>query len=246
MKEMSNANTCERVDDLIGFLYGELSDIEARRFERHLRECAACEAEFTAFGQIRESMMEWRNESLGLALAPVVVSDPSLAVAATRPRLPAKSAIAALREFFALSPFWMKGATAFAGVLLCVFAGLAVAYLKGRPITPGVANGNSGKVYTVEELDKQVAVAIEKVRQEMRDKEEKQAAERAEQANLTAPKKSVDRSTGSARNGYAVAGNARRPFTRQERQELATDLRLVTSKDDDDLDLTTDSNRPTP
>src|SRR6266852_4089802 len=112
MKEMSNTNICERVDDLIGFLYSELSEMEARRFERHLRECAACEAEFTAFGQIRESMVEWRNESLGLAGAPVVASDPSLATAATRPEIPAKSALGALREFFALSPLWMKSATA--------------------------------------------------------------------------------------------------------------------------------------
>jgi hypothetical protein len=125
-------------------------------------------------------------------------------------------------------------------VLFCVCAVLAVGYMRGSPITPHAAN--NGKVYSTEELDKQVAVAVEKVRQEMRDKEKLAA----EQANFPAPKKSVDRSTGSARNGYVVAGNARRPFTRQERQELAADLRLVSSKDDDDLDLTTDSNRPTP
>jgi len=53
---------------LLVFLYGELSEMDARRFERHLRECAACAAEFTAFGQIRESMMEWRDESVASPL----------------------------------------------------------------------------------------------------------------------------------------------------------------------------------
>jgi GAF domain-containing protein len=244
MKEMSNTNICERVDDLIGFLYGELSEIEARGFERHLHECAACEAEFTAFGQIRESMVEWRNESLGLTPATVVASDPSLAAAATQSGMPAKSALAALREFFALSPLWMRGATAFAAVVFCVCAVLAVAYLKGRPFTPDVANANSGKVYTPQELNEQVAVAVERIRQEMRDKQ-RQAADQVV-VDSPAPKKSADRSNGSTRPGYVVAGNARRPFTRQERQELAADLRLVTLRDEDDLDLVTESNRPTP
>jgi hypothetical protein len=238
MKEMSNMNPCERVDDLIGFLYGELSENEASSFERHLRECVVCAAEFAAFGQIHESMVEWRNDSLGLAGSPVVVSDPGLAPVATQSEMPAKSALAALREFFALSPLWMKGATALATVLFCACAVLAVAYMKARPFRPQVANANSGRVYTPQEVNELVTAAVEKTRLEMRERDKKPP----DRLTVDSPsKKSVNRF-----NGSTVAGNARRPFTRQERQELATDLRLVSSKDDDDLDLTIDSNRPTP
>ena len=44
---------CERADDLISFLYDELGEKDAREFNRHLQECARCETEFAAFGQIR-------------------------------------------------------------------------------------------------------------------------------------------------------------------------------------------------
>jgi len=67
MNEMGNANSCERVDDLVGFLYGELSEMDARRFDTSLAAMCGVRSEFTAFGQIRESMMEWRDESVGLA-----------------------------------------------------------------------------------------------------------------------------------------------------------------------------------
>lgn len=241
---MSNANICERAADLIGFLYGEVSEIEARRFERHLGECAACAAEFTAFGQIRESMVEWRNESLGLTGVPIVAAAPKLATSRSQSRMPAKSALAALREFFALSPFWMKGATALAAVLFCVCAVLAVSYMKSRPYNSTVVNANGGAVYSAQEWDRQLAIAVAKATKEMGNKEQKPP----EQAGAIppAPKKSVDRLANSPRPAYATTGNPRRPFSRQERQELATDLRLVSSKDDDDLDFTIDSNRPTP
>jgi hypothetical protein len=244
MNEMRNTNTCERVDDLIGFLYGELGESEARRFEHHLSECAACEAEFAAFGQIRESILDWRNESLGLGRSPAVAGSQVLAPVAAEPRMHAKqSAIAALREFFTLSPLWMKGATAFAALLFCVCAVLAVAYVKGRQYSAGgLANANSNRGYTKEYVDAQVAQAIERTRAEDAANQRKYEAA----ADRTSTPKSVNYPAKAPRPAEVSARNPRRPFTRQERQELAADLRLVGSKDDDDLDLSTDSNRPAP
>src|SRR5712691_1431855 len=112
---------CDRADDLVAFLYGELGEKDAREFERHLHECARCETEFAAFGQIRKSIVSWRDESLGAAWLTGAVTDHSLAPATipvsvqTRP-----SALAAIRAFFNLSPMWMKGAAAFASLLFCV------------------------------------------------------------------------------------------------------------------------------
>jgi len=238
VKEMSNTNTCERVDDLISFLYGELSELEARKFERHLHECSACKAEFTSFGEIRESIVEWRNESLGLApLTPVPMA------AALAPAQTAKSALAALREFFSLSPMWLKGATAFASILFCICAVLAIGYLKARQ--PVVASND--KVYSKEEFEARLADAL------------RQRQNAAPAANVrtndnvavqtdnrrTAFKPNVI-SRRSENAGIVQSRNARRPFTKQERQELAADLGLLTSKDDDDLDSVIDSSRPTP
>src|SRR5207247_4425331 len=123
MKEITKDQVCERADDLVGFLYGEPTDWEARKFERHMQDCAACTTEYAAFGQLRESIVAWRNEALGPGAGRVLTST----VLPIQPRPP--SALAALREFFNLSPLWMKGVAAFASVLFCVFATLAVAYL---------------------------------------------------------------------------------------------------------------------
>src|SRR5205814_2083905 len=65
MKEV-NAPNCGRENDLIAFLYGELSDVEARTFQHHMHDCPGCSAELETFKDIRESVVNWRNESLGL------------------------------------------------------------------------------------------------------------------------------------------------------------------------------------
>jgi len=236
---MSNENTCERVDDLIGFLYGELSEMEARRFERHLSECVACTAEFKAFGQIRESIVGWRDQTLGLAGLPVAEAEPAVTTPMTQRRVPAKSAIAAVREFFALSPFWMRGATAFASLLFCVCAVLAVGYLKGRQ--PVVATSKTDKVYS--EIELQARLAAE--RQNKQNDVAVSPVNKSEQ-QVDNHRPIINRSGILAVSKSPEVRNARRPFTTRERQELAADLRLVTAKDDDDLDLTIDSNRPTP
>jgi anti-sigma factor RsiW len=39
-----------RLDDAVGHYYGELSPAERSRFEKHLRECAACRRAVAAAG----------------------------------------------------------------------------------------------------------------------------------------------------------------------------------------------------
>jgi len=46
---MSNTEmnqVCEGTNELVGFLYGELTDWETRKFERHMQDCASCKAEY--------------------------------------------------------------------------------------------------------------------------------------------------------------------------------------------------------
>src|SRR3989442_10739923 len=77
MKDVKD-QVCERANELISFLYGELGEKDSRRFERHLHECARCESEFAAFAQIRKSIVSWRNESFGAARLAGRGNDPSL------------------------------------------------------------------------------------------------------------------------------------------------------------------------
>ena len=128
MNEMNNSPGCERASDLIAFLYDEASESEKRDFELHLKECAGCRQEVASFGLVRESITAWRDEALS-----GFVSTP---LAATAPK---KSALAALRQFFDLSPLWLKGATAFAVLALCVLAALAIFNRAEGNNTPSIA-----------------------------------------------------------------------------------------------------------
>ena len=110
--------TCERATDLMAFLYHEMDERETREFRVHLQQCDHCRNEVGSLAVVRESIEAWRDEALaGFVSIPVT----------TKPR---KSAIAALRQFFDLSPLWLKGATAFAMVAFFVLVGLAVVKLK--------------------------------------------------------------------------------------------------------------------
>src|SRR5215210_8509277 len=109
---MKNLSTCERASDLMAFVYNEANDSERRDFEQHLQRCSNCREEVASFGLVRESIRDWRDEALsGFVAAPFTSK---------------KSALAALRQFFDLSPLWLKGATALAAVTFVMLAGLAL------------------------------------------------------------------------------------------------------------------------
>ena len=237
MKEVTT-QACERGEDLIAFLYHELNERESRDFQQHLHHCANCERELSSFGDIRESIVAWRDASLGAAFA----NDNRQATFAAPPR---RSALAAIREFFNLSPLWMKGATAFASLLFCACLVLAVAYLK-RPNAPVVAFSND-KVYTQAELDKQVATAVQASEKKLRSELAKSESRATQPFTPQVPRRQVNR---VAPPREAIADNRldlRKPLTAQERKELAADLGLSTLReDDDDLDLVTDRIPQTP
>ena len=115
---------------MIAFLYGEIDQREARDFERHLRNCVECKLELGAFKQIRESVGAWRQEALGAATATSVFA--SLAVDRTSD-LGKPSALAAIREFFGLSPLWYEGFDNLRLFLFCVTSVLALAHLLENP-----------------------------------------------------------------------------------------------------------------
>ena len=211
MNEISKA--CERADDLVSVLYGEANEHEQRDFELHLKQCENCRAEFASFARVREAIGEWRDEALtGFVSSPVVAAPPR------------KSAIAALRQFIDLSPLWMKGAVGFAVVVFCVLVVLAVARLQPGEEVPRVATGNPDLIYTQQDLDRAVQAAI--------------AKHEPERPAVVAPQKpaiAVEPEIKVVR--YQGVPKARRPFSRAEREQLAAELRLLSSADESDLDF---------
>jgi hypothetical protein len=132
--------TCPRAGDLVSYLYEEATPQEARSFTEHLSACAACRDELKAFGGVRASVGAWRAEALGVAAS--VGMDGAHASPPTRvstPRVRERSALAALREFFALSPRWLQAASVAAALLLCALAALTLARAEVRWDAQGLA-----------------------------------------------------------------------------------------------------------
>jgi hypothetical protein len=230
-----DALICGRENDLISFLYGELSELEANAYQLHLQECAACNKHLAAFAPVRESVVAWRNESLGSIGFSTQLEESSPAKAArAKP-----SAMAALREFFDLSPLWLKGAVAFAAVLFCVFAGLALVHLRDKPpnsvVATPPANMNSPQEFNAL-VEKRVQEELKRIKSS--NEELASSQEGLKDSSQKNPGKRIANRSGQVALS-ASTQNARRPLSKTEREQLAADLRLV-SATDSDLDLLDD------
>jgi hypothetical protein len=227
MRDVNERPVCHRAEDLVTYLYGEANDVDALDFREHLHQCAACQSEFAVFNQVHESILIWRQEALGSSFNPALpASEP--AIDSTHVPYPERnlSALAALREFFSVSPLWLRGATAFAGLLLCVLVVLAISRSWQQPTQIATDNAES-KVFTKAEFDAAV------------DREVKNQTEKIQQASATKPIEATQAQTQSPRNEVAGAQKPGKPrvkgLTRHEQEQLAADLRLVPSTDDEGL-----------
>ena len=122
---LNTPELCARADDLVAYLYGEANESEAKDFEAHLQHCGSCRTELLAFGQVRRSIKEWRLPFLGSLGAPALEAQsvPAFSrLGATHGR--ERSAISALREFFTLSPMWMRAATVTVSLCVCALVAL--------------------------------------------------------------------------------------------------------------------------
>jgi hypothetical protein len=216
MKNDDNSSTCERADDLVSVLYGEATEQEQREFQLHLKQCENCRAEFGAFAQVREAIGEWRHEALnGFVSSPIVAAPLK------------KSAVAALRQFLALSPLWMKGAVGFAAVVFCVLVALALGRWSSSNREPvPVAQVNPAAIYTKDDVERAVGAAVAKQQAlAQKEREQRVLAQSRPQVDLAAKSPGVVRATHEPQ--------ARRPFSRAEREQLAAELRLFSSDDND-------------
>jgi hypothetical protein len=210
---------CQHRDVLLSVLYGEASDEETVRFRSHLRECQSCTEMYNSFAAVRTSVRELRDEALlGFQPGTIPVSQP-------------KSARSALKAFFDLSPLWLKVGTAFATAVLCVFGLLALRQANVPPVSSQMTEPvrTSNKVYSEAEFKAAVAKALA---------ESSTVAQHTVQHDETQPQKPMDR-IGMNPNPSSSIRN-RRPLSRNEREQLAADLRLVKTSDNDGLELLSD------
>ncbi len=206
MNYRTDSPECERSSDLMAFLYNEMDERESREFTSHLQSCANCRDEAASFGHVRQSIVAWRDEVLT-----------GFVPATTTPTR--RSAIAAFKQFFDLSPLWLKGAAAFAVLTFCVLVALAFVNFK-KPET--VVTNNNGGGYTQQDVDRLVKEALAKQQPPVE----------------TAPNVAVTVPASSQKPVNKQRSPNRRPLSRAEREQLAADLRLLPT--DDELDLIND------
>lgn len=212
---------CHRAEDLVSYLYGEASAIEQSDFAQHLEKCDSCRAEFGSFKQLHESIVLWRNEALNdVSYAPT----PAFAVNTATTELPLRerrrSARLALREFFAISPFWLRAAMAFATLALVVLGTLALS----RLLTP-VPQPKNDQAKAAADFQNAVNAEVEK---RMKAGQNNQA----DIAPKTPPAVAVVTPRPQATHRQLARG-PRPQLTRQEREQLAADLRLVPGREDE-------------
>ncbi len=248
MKENLQNAACERAEDLVAYLYGEASQSEAVRFKRHLEQCSSCTEELAAFARVREDVIEWRNQSL-----PSFETSGARSFSNSASLAGKRSALSALREFFALAPVWMRAATAMAAVVICALVVFTVAHFSEQPKTVV-------KVVQTAPTESQVNELVNKRLEEIRRKEQESKA-----ASVASAPAQKERTLLAARDeGAAKAIKVRRPTvnstqvarqpnrstidksraSQEARQQLAE--LVQTSKDEDSLprlsDLIEDSN----
>lgn len=257
MTETTNGGACDRTEDLVSYLYGEADTATAVSFEAHMQSCASCRTELAAFGQLRTSIGDWRSHALGSALSTETTASASLIASPARPASERKpSALAAIREFFSLSPVWMRAATAALGVVFCALVALTIAHYMEQPKTVTVERIVQVKPSEAE-LDEIVAARL---RQKSVGNEEAVAATAAGNqpgpsiTEASAPKNQPTPKLHQASNPNATRqsnlARNRRPglkISPQESRDIARDLRLVASNDEEDLprlsDLIEESNQ---
>ena len=227
METINERPVCHRAEDLVTYLYGEASQAEARDFAAHIEACDACRAEFALFNQVHDSIVTWRNEALGPATVPIA-TPAAQAISPATPFVPHErhlSAWAALREFFSVSPLWLRAATAFAGLLLCALLVFAVSRLLEKPIDV-VKTGNQ-PTFNQEQLDRAVRKQVDEKLAEL--ERQRKEGEKALQA--------LNNSNDQRRNAQVNAnrGRSKRPngLNQQEREQLAADLGLIPGRDEE-------------
>lgn len=206
MQEITGS--CARAADLVAYLYKEATPAETRDFENHMQCCASCSAEMAAFGDVRGTIGEWRQQSLG-AFSSTALEANARTASAREDSRQRRSALTALREFFALSPVWMRAATAAVALVFCTLAVIAIAYFAEQP-----------KVVVVERPNKTDGVQENNSRQVAVESRESKESKDAANGQPPAPQKALVASDNkSQRQGQIKRGATNPPLLTYKRKQ---------------------------
>lgn len=231
MQEVNQRPACHRAEDLVTYMYGEASEAEALDFNGHLQQCDACRSEFALFHQVHDSIAMWRNEALGATFDPRAVAVDSAVKSHQFVHHERNlSALAAIREFFTVSPIWLRGATAFAALLLFVLGVATVVRFSQKPVEVVKSNG-AERMHSDQELQAAINQAVEKTKAELNNQTAQTTVHpRAEQGQTT---------TRITPSKHQQPRSARiRGLNRLEREQLAADLRLTVPTEEEEMQLT--------
>src|SRR5262249_24367329 len=108
MSDNNRIPACNNHEDLVSYLYGEVTAEQARRVESHLAGCSRCGEELAAFRRVRTALQGWELNDM-----------PIVRVALPPQR---RSAAAILKELVGVARAWAKvlGAAAAAMLVLAV------------------------------------------------------------------------------------------------------------------------------
>jgi hypothetical protein len=247
MKDSTNTSLCARAEDMVTYLYNEATPAEAKDFEKHIKLCSSCRSELATFGHVREAMGEWRQQALGSLTAPAVEADAARHFAPAMAPARRRSALAAFREFFTLSPMWMRAATAVAALVFCALAVIAVAYFTQQPQTVVVEKpGKSG--YSEKEVEEMIAQAIRKQNESQLKDAPVPSPENVKMASNEQPKVNTKIKRSASVAPQLAKNNRRQPvvaprnIARPSKMELASTefLPFTASKDEEKLPSLTD------
>ena len=227
MRNMNERPVCHRAEDLVTYLYGEANEVDSRDFADHLHQCDACRVEFGVFEQVHDSILLWRNEALGSAFSPAALTETTVDASSFVQHQRKLSAIEALREFFSVSPLWLRGATAFAALLLCVLGVLAISRSWNKP--GQLAANDKEPKYSQQQFDQAVQKQVDEKLAQLSARQNPPKVVEGE-----TPDKSKDNQTQVIVYRSQPKTQRSRGLSRQEREQLAADLRLI-PRDDDEL-----------
>ena len=209
MSEKKDATTprgCGRSEELVAYLYGETTKEEAGLFRRHLEACPACREELDALGGVREAVGVWRAEALG-SVPSLNIGEVFAPAFEARPLAArGRSARAALREFFSLSPLWLRAGAFAATLAVCALVLLTLARAEVRWGSDGLAFRTGVEERVVrEEIPKQVGYTEEQVNELV----ERRVAEATERLNAKAKEEAEAQRPGSVINASVEGGKGR-------------------------------------
>lgn len=131
-------SSCMFAEEIVSYLYDEATVKEKFAFEAHLKNCLMCADELAAFGFVRTSLTEWRNDEV-FALEMPRLENPAIKTSAPVISTTSGSRLDNLRELFAWFPSWKAASVAFA--VLIVFA-VAVFLIKSPDNNEVASNTN--------------------------------------------------------------------------------------------------------